>query len=160
MWRCCQAPGIGFAEASLLHLFSWRLLFFCILLAALARPVPALSRLGSDRGISLYGVAIGFFVGVESVGSGSLLAHLLLILNKTRPANVVGTDVCHAAILAMVTAPVHIKSGHVAWGLLPPMVSGAIPGTLLGSRLVRKVPPQLLRVALATVLLVSAYLMA
>lgn len=112
-----------------------------------------------DRGTVFWGAIVGFCVGATSVGSGSLLAPFLLMLYPSKTSKVVGTDVCHAAILVSVTGIAHATSGGVEWSLVPVLLIGSIPGVLLGSRLVAYVPARPLRTGLAAVLLLTGVLM-
>jgi hypothetical protein len=111
------------------------------------------------RGTTIWGAVVGFCVGATSVGSGSLLAPFLMMLFPSRTSKVVGTDVCHAAILVSVTGLAHATSGGVEWGLVPVLLAGSIPGVLLGSRLAAWVPAKPLRTGMAALLLVTGYRM-
>jgi uncharacterized membrane protein YfcA len=109
------------------------------------------------RGTVFWGALVGFCVGATSVGSGSLLAPFLMLLYPSETAKVVGTDVCHAAILVSVAGLTHVGSGGVEWALLPTLLAGSIPGVLIGSRLAFYVPARPLRTALAGLLLATGY---
>jgi uncharacterized membrane protein YfcA len=65
------------------------------------RVVPSAKRVRflQGKGTVIWGAIVGFCVGLTSVGSGSLLAPFLLMLYPSKTAKVVGTDVCHAAVL-------------------------------------------------------------
>jgi len=102
-----------------------------------------------------WGVLVGFAVGLTSVGSGSLIVPFLLMLYPAAPALMVGTDVLHASILVSVTALLHIQANHVEWRLLPALLTGAIPGVLLGSYLATRLPVRTLRLGLSVVLLTT-----
>jgi uncharacterized membrane protein YfcA len=112
-----------------------------------------------DRGTVIWGAVVGFCVGATSVGSGSLLAPFLLMLYPSKTSKVVGTDVCHAAVLISVTGIAHATSGGVEWSLVPFLLLGSIPGVLLGSRLSTRVPARPLRTGLAALLLLTGYRM-
>jgi uncharacterized membrane protein YfcA len=112
-----------------------------------------------DRGTVIWGCVVGFFVGSTSIGSGSLLAPLLIALLPSAPSKVVGTDVFHAAILVSVTGLTHAGSGHIEWALIPSLLAGSIPGVLLGSRLAVWMPAKPLRTCLAALLLATGYRM-
>jgi uncharacterized protein len=104
-------------------------------------------------GTVIWGAIVGFCVGLTSVGSGSLLAPFLMMLYPAKTAKIVGSDVCHAAILVSVTGLAHAASGSVEWNLVPILLAGSIPGVVLGSRLAVFIPPRPLRTGLAAVLL-------
>jgi len=103
----------------------------------------------------LWGAVVGFAVGLTSVGSGSLIAPFLLLSYPMAPARVVGTDVFHAAILVSATALLYANVGHVEWKLLPVLLTGSIPGVLLGSYIAPRLPARSLRLGLSVVLLVT-----
>jgi uncharacterized membrane protein YfcA len=107
-----------------------------------------------NGGVTLWGAFVGFFVGLTSVGSGSLLAPFLLFAYPCNPRKIVGTDVFHAALLLTVTGTAHAW-GDVQWDLLPSLLAGSVPGVIFGSRIALRVPARPLRMGLATVLLVT-----
>jgi uncharacterized membrane protein YfcA len=124
-----------------------------------ATPSPARLKFLHDRGTIIWGAVVGFCVGATSVGSGSLLAPFLMMLYPTKTAKVVGTDVFHAAVLVSVTGIAHATSGGVEWPLVPLLLTGSIPGVLLGSWVASRVPARPLRTGLAALLLVTGYQM-
>ena len=100
-----------------------------------------------------WGGAVGFLVGLTSVGSGTLVAPFLLVLFSRHPARVVGTDVFHAAVLGGAGALFHAQAGNVDWRLLPVLLAGSLPGVLVGSYLAPRLPARVLRLAMGAVLL-------
>lgn len=122
-------------------------------------PSPKQLQFLHNRGTVIWGAVVGFCVGATSVGSGSLLAPFLLLLFPYATAKVVGTDVCHAAVLVSVTGLAHAVSGGVQWNLVPVLLLGSIPGVLLGSRLATRIPARPLRTGLAALLLLTGYRM-
>ena len=100
----------------------------------------------------LWGLFIGFLVGLTSVGSGSLIAPFLLVIMPGKSSRVVGTDVFHAALLVTATAAVHQQAGNVDWKLVPTLLCGSIPGVIFGSYLTPRLPETVLRVGLAVLL--------
>lgn len=99
-----------------------------------------------------WGAFVGLSVGLTSVGSGSLMVPFLLMLNPLRPAEVVGTDVFHAALLVTATAALHTQAGNVDWSLIPHLLLGSLPGVLLGSYLASRVPARGLKIGLSMLL--------
>jgi len=133
-----------------------------VLLARMAMgnpETPSVKRMRflQNQGTVIWGAVVGFCVGLTSVGSGSLLAPFLLMLYPSKTAKIVGTDVCHAAVLVSVTGIAHAASGGVEWNLIPTLLAGSIPGVLLGSRLAVYVPARSLRTGLAAVLLLTGF---
>ncbi len=128
-----------------------------VLLLRLVRPTPgAGTRISQGflrgKGCVIWGAAVGFCVGLTSVGSGSLMAPFLMLLFPKTPSRVVGTDILHATVLVSITAFTHTIGGHVEWGLVPSLLAGSIPGVLTGSLLAAHLPAKLLRVSLAVAL--------
>jgi uncharacterized membrane protein YfcA len=102
------------------------------------------------------GAVLGLILGVTSVGSGALIGLALILVFKLTPHRVVGTDVFHAAILLWAAGLAHIVSGNVDFLLMATILTGSLPGVLLGAALVTKVPAGVLRPTLGCVLLGSA----
>ena len=94
-------------------------------------------------------VAVGAFVGLmvalTSVGSGSIAIAMLGVLTPLGVAQLVGTDMLHAALLAAVTAPFYLASGSVDVGLAVGLAIGSIPGVVVGSRLTVAMPERFTR---------------
>lgn len=107
----------------------------------------------------LFGAIGGYLVGLTSVGAGSIMAIILLLLYPLSPAVIVGTDIVHATVLAMVTGIAHIASGNVALGLAGTLLIGSIPGVLIGSRVARYVPSKPLRLILAAMVTIVGFQM-
>jgi uncharacterized membrane protein YfcA len=101
------------------------------------------------------GLSVGFVLGVTSAGSGTLIAVGLIVGFRLSPHLVVGTDVVHAAILLWVASIAHLASGNVDVGLMVNILIGSIPGVWVGANLSTKLPADVLRPALAIVLIAS-----
>jgi uncharacterized membrane protein YfcA len=102
------------------------------------------------------GVLGGFVVGMTSVGSGSLMIVLLLMLYPSlSAAQLVGTDLVQAVPLVLSAALGHIIFGDFQLGLTASLLIGSIPGVYLGARASANAPDSLIRPALVTVLVLS-----
>ena len=111
------------------------------------RPVPTV----------LIGVLGGLVVGMTSVGSGSLIIVLLLLLYPTiKSSDVVGTDLVQAVPLVGAAALGHLLFGEVRLDLTASLLVGALPGVYLGARVSSRAPQGLIRRALVLVLVASA----
>lgn len=108
----------------------------------------------------IWGLIVGFCVGLTSVGSGSLVAPYLFLVFPANSAKVVGTDVLHAAMLVTATGLIQASLGGVNWTLVATLVCGSVPGVILGSRIAPRIPTRVLRTALAVLLLVTGIKMA
>jgi uncharacterized membrane protein YfcA len=100
----------------------------------------------------LFGATGGYLVGLTSIGSGSIMAIILLLLYPLAPAVVVGTDIAHATVLSLVTGLAHAVGGNVDFGLAGTLLLGSVPGVLIGSRLAPWIPGKPLRLILAGML--------
>jgi hypothetical protein len=104
----------------------------------------------------IIGVVGGVVVGMTSVGSGSLIIVLLLVLYpRLRAGELVGTDLVQAVPLVGAAALGHALFGEVQLGLTLGLLVGAIPGVWLGARLSSRAPQMVVRRALALVLIAS-----
>jgi uncharacterized membrane protein YfcA len=109
------------------------------------------------RGTIVAGFIVGVLVGFTSVGSGALLVPFLICVFPLSPARVVGTDVFHAAILVTVTGVAHAQGGAVDWLLVATLLLGSIPGISLGTWIAPRAPVRMLRVGLASLLLLTGW---
>jgi uncharacterized membrane protein YfcA len=99
---------------------------------------------------------LGAILGLTSVGSGALIGLALILVFRLTPHRVVGTDVFHAAILLWVAGVAHWIGGNVDFGLMVNILLGSLPGVLIGTHLLGRVPADGLRPLLGCVLLGSA----
>lgn len=98
------------------------------------------------------GIVIGAGVGLTSVGSGSLLMAILLLVSELNILVLIGTDIVHAMILIAAAGTAHWIRGNVEFGLVGTLLVGSIPGAWIGSHLSPYVPRSILRMGLAIVL--------
>src|SRR3712207_2766899 len=101
----------------------------------------------------LFGAAGGYLVGLTSIGSGSVMAIILLLLYPIAPAIIVGTDIAHATVLSLVVGLAHMTQGNVDFGLAGTLLLGSIPGVLIGSRIAPWLPGKPLKAILACMLI-------
>lgn len=114
--------------------------------ALVVRPVPTLC----------IGIVGGLIVGMTSVGSGSLIIVLLLLLYPSLAAGqLVGTDLVQAVPLVGAAALGHFFFGDVKFGLAGALMLGAIPGVLIGARISSRAPDHIIRPILILVLVAS-----
>src|SRR5256714_2498864 len=111
------------------------------------RPLPTL----------LVGVVGGLLVGMTSVGSGSLIIVMLLLLYpQLKASELVGTDLIQAVPLVASAALGHILFGDFKLALTASLLLGSIPGVYIGARVSAIAPGRVIRRALAFVLTASA----
>lgn len=110
------------------------------------RPLPTL----------LIGILGGLVVGVTSVGSGSLMIIMLLLLYpRIRLSELVGTDLVQAIPLVASAALGHLLFGDFKLALTGSILLGSIPGVFIGALLSSRAPDYVIRPALVVVLLAS-----
>lgn len=101
----------------------------------------------------LLGALLGVLVTLTSVGAGALGAAVLRWLYPRMPiAALVGTDIAHALVLAIVGGLGHWQLGSVDLALLGALLTGSVPGIYLGSRLGAGLPDKVTRPLMASLL--------
>ena len=112
-----------------------------------SRPVPTI----------LVGAVVGLIVGMTSVGSGSLMIVLLMVVYPMLTSRrLVGTDLAQAVPLVGAAALGHVLVGDFRLSLTASILIGSIPGVYIGSRLSASAPDLGLRPILVVVLVASA----
>jgi uncharacterized membrane protein YfcA len=113
----------------------------------LVRPVPTV----------LIGVVGGFMVGLTSVGSGSLMIVMLMLLYPMLSSReMVGTDLVQAIPLVGAAAIGHLLFGDLALGLTFSVLVGAMPGVYLGAQVSSRASDRYIRPVLVAVLAISS----
>jgi uncharacterized membrane protein YfcA len=113
----------------------------------LVRPLPTLA-------IGLVG---GFIVGMTSVGSGSLMIVMLMLLYPTLSSReMVGTDLVQAIPLVAAAALGHVLFGNLSLDITGSVLLGAIPGVYAGAHVSARASDRYIRPALVAVLAISS----
>lgn len=103
-----------------------------------------------------FGLVLGFIFGFTSVGAGAFFGMALILCFPLSTRRVVGTDLVHGAIVtlaAAIAALFWLPTMHfTSVGLL---MLGSVPGILVGSQVMLKLPEKALRGSLASVLVAS-----
>ncbi|MFJ3407416.1 sulfite exporter TauE/SafE family protein [Promicromonospora sp. NPDC090134] len=111
------------------------------------RPVPTV----------ILGAVAGLLVGMTSVGAGSVVIVVLLLLYPALKASqLVGTDLVQAVPLVAAASLGHVLYGDFSLGLTTSLLIGAIPGAWFGAHVSSRAPGGIIRRALAILLLASA----
>ncbi|HWG80460.1 MAG TPA: sulfite exporter TauE/SafE family protein [Stellaceae bacterium] len=101
------------------------------------------------------GAALGVLVSISSVGAGAIGVSALVLLYPRLPtARIVGSDIAHAVPLTLLAGIGHWIMGSVDWHLIGSLLAGSLPGIFLGSYMSSRVPDTLLRLTLATTLII------
>lgn len=154
-------------SSALMRLLGAALLVTALMMLLKPHIQPALHQLRSRMGPNMRlqqvvltvagGAAVGMLVTLTSVGAGALVAVLLAMIYPLRlgAKTIVGTDIIHAVPLTLVAATGHSFLGNVDMWLLGSLLTGSIPGIVLGSLVSGRVDDNLVRYALAAMLIVS-----
>ncbi|MBO8173038.1 MAG: sulfite exporter TauE/SafE family protein [Bacillaceae bacterium] len=103
----------------------------------------------------LLGAFGGSLVGLTSVGSGTVFIAFLSALKSFTPAVLVGTDIAHASFLTLAAGGAHMLIGTVDFQIIGYLLTGSIPGILLGSRLTLRIPENWVQSGLILMLFLS-----
>ena len=149
---------IEYAMGAALIIASAAMVYRLLLDSAGARRSPAPT--GDDPAITVrpaLTVAIGVFggllVGITSVGAGSLMIVLLMMVYpRMSMRRLVGTDIVQSMPLVGSAAIAHALFGNLEFGLSAAIAIGSIPGVIIGSLVSARASNFLLRPVLALVL--------
>lgn len=83
----------------------------------------------------LLGFAIALAISLTGVGAGSMTTPLLILLLGVPPATAVGTALTFGAIVKIASVPVYAARKQVNLRILRLLLTGGVPGVLLGSLL-------------------------
>jgi uncharacterized protein len=109
------------------------------------------------RATVVVGVALGVLVSISSVGAGAVGVTALLLLYPRLPmARIVGSDIAHAVPLTLVAGIGHWAMGAIDWQLMGVLLTGSLPGIIIGSYFANRVPETALRLLLAATLILVA----
>jgi uncharacterized membrane protein YfcA len=110
------------------------------------------------RGATLaIGIVGGLVVGMTSVGSGSLMiVVLMMIYPRLAMKELVGTDLVQAVPLVLSAAIGHAVFGDLQLGITASLLIGSIPGVIVGANLSARARDAYIRPVLISVLLLSA----
>jgi hypothetical protein len=113
----------------------------------LVRPFPTVA----------IGVVGGFAVGMTSVGSGSLMIVMLMLLYPLLSSReMVGTDLVQAIPLVGAAALGHLFFGNLQLDLTGSVLLGAIPGVYAGAHVSSRASDRYIRPVLVAVLAISS----
>ena len=110
-------------------------------------------RYPSALALIVIGAVGGGLVGMTSIGGGTVIMALLLLF-FTMPLNyIVGLDVMHGALLAIMSALSYMHAGQTDFGAVGMLLLGSLPGVWLGAKVVHRINLLLVRGILALLIL-------
>jgi uncharacterized membrane protein YfcA len=137
-----------------------------VVLGLVVRPLLSRGRTGPEEAepivvrplpTMLIGVIGGLVVGLTSVGSGSLMIVMLLMLYpRLRLSELVGTDLVQAIPLVGSAALGHLLFGEFRLELTGTILLGSLPGVYIGARLSARASDRVIRPLLVVVLAASS----
>ncbi|HET9059371.1 MAG TPA: sulfite exporter TauE/SafE family protein [Acidimicrobiales bacterium] len=166
-WVLNQLGDSKTAQAHLKTLLGWALIVACTSMATRATLTARLKRRGRTpqnpapwrlKPVPTFCVGLvgGFMVGMTSVGSGSLVIVLLMLLYPRLSANVqVGTNLVQAVPVVATATLGQIAFGHIDLHVAGSLIVGSIPGTFLGARISSRAPENIVRPILVALLTTS-----
>lgn len=111
--------------------------------------------------IILAGFFIGTMIGLTGMGGGSIVTPIMIFIFRVQPVFAVGTDLVLSALTKTAGAVTHFRLGNVDMKITRTLLSGSIPGALLGLLFFRILPSlhivsvdSIIRHALGVVLLI------
>lgn len=103
------------------------------------------------RWLSVLALPIGVETGFSSAGAGALGTILLLNYSEMPIPQVVGTDLLFGIVLALIGGAFHLAWGSVSGETLRHLLTGGVPGVLVGCVFANRIPAEKLRPAIATI---------
>jgi len=140
------------------NLLGWTLIAVSIIIIARAFSLlgPKANteiRYPSAIALTIIGAVGGVLVGMTSIGGGTVIMALLLLF-FTMPLNyIVGLDVMHGALLAIMSALSYVHAGQTDFGAVGILLLGSLPGVWLGAKVVQRINLLLVRGILALLIL-------
>lgn len=135
-------------------------LFLVVAGARMLRPVDDRARDVGERrrrnrpALVAATVGVGFFTGLLANSGGFLLVPLYAVFFGLRMRRAVGTSLLVVSVLSVPTLATHWALGHVDWTVAGLFAFGAIPATVLGTRLSLRLRGPTVRRALGWLLVV------
>ena len=131
------------------------LVFRGSLLAYFGTHFSALRRQRAAALTVVMGGILGVLVSISSVGAGAIgVTALIVLYPELSTPRIVGSDIAHAVPLTLIAGTGHWILGSVDTGILGALLTGSIPGIIVGSWMTIRVPDRVLRLVLAAVLFV------
>jgi uncharacterized protein len=131
-------------------LLGWTLVIVSIIIIArmfrfLGPKTEAEVRYPSAFALIWIGALGGGLVGMTSIGGGTVIMALLLLFFSMPLNYMVGLDVMHGALLAIISAFSYIFAGQTDWMAVGALLFGSLPGVWLGVKIVHRVNLLLVR---------------
>ncbi len=90
--------------------------------------------------VVIAGLAVGVLIGLTGIGGGSIITPALVFIFRIHPLYAVGTDLSLGALTKIAGAMTHVRLGNVHAATTRLLLSGSIPGALVGLLLLKFLP--------------------
>jgi uncharacterized membrane protein YfcA len=153
-----QADNRYLIDVFLPRLLGWTLITVSFIIIArafrlLGHKVNSDVSYPSAISLILIGMIGGGLVGMTSIGGGTVIMALLLLFFSMPLNYIVGLDVMHGALLAIISATSYIFAGQTNFSAIFVLLLGSLPGVWLGSKVVHRINLLLVRGILAVLIL-------
>lgn len=115
----------------------------------------AMAEVGTAR-IALVGLAAGFLSGMFGVGGGILIVPALVLVVKMDQRIAHGTSLAAVLPISIASFFTYLSHDHVDWSVAMWLAIGAVAGAVLGTKLLHLLPHNVLALAFAGLLVVTA----
>jgi uncharacterized membrane protein YfcA len=123
------------------------------ILARFALQRPEQGRERSPLLTVALGAGLAVVVTLSSVGAGAIGVTALLLLHPAMPmGRLIGSDIAHAVPLALIASIGYGLNGNIDWPLLASLLTGSLPGIVIGSLVSSRIPDRVIRPLLASIL--------
>lgn len=123
-----------------------------------AVPVPPMGTRQLAIGFAI-GLVAGLASGYVGVGGGFIMVPLFMSLLKTPMKMTSGTSLMAVLVLAIPGVIMQASMGNIDWVAGIAVAIGTVPGAVLGSRLMERVPERALRFLFSAILCIAAVLL-
>lgn len=106
--------------------------------------------------IGAFQLVVGMLLGVTSVGSGSLVILSMVYLFRMTAAQIIGSNIVIALIMAIPAGLTHAVAGRVPWPLLGLLLTGSLVGAVAGARATVRLPERWLKLTIVGLVLLAA----
>jgi len=145
-----QTDNRHLIEEFLPNLLGWTLIIVSIIIIArvfrlLGPKKESEVRYPSPWALIAIGAIGGVLVGMTSIGGGTVIMALFLLFFSIPLNYLVGLDVMHGALLAIISAFSYIFAGQTDWASVGLLLIGSLLGVWFGARIVHRINLLLVR---------------
>lgn len=104
----------------------------------------------------LFGALIGFIAGMTSIGTGTLMISILILVIKLPPKIATSIAIFEGSLILFASSISHFLLGNFDFSLVISMIIGSIPGMAIGTKINEKIDVKPLRYAVAIVIFIAS----